>query len=261
MHIGCSCCKSLTLTNLSAEDEMATALAKMVDQIWKDKGIKEGTFNSEVTALFEKQLWDGVVKGFGMDLSQADYDTPDYQMLQALKDNVQHFSEAKNYHQLRELSDALIGDDGKLRSRSQFMEAAAKINEAYTSRYLAVEYELAVAGGQMSAKWVQIQANKDTLPLLEFDAVLDGQTTELCKSLNGVILPIGHPFWNTYYPPNHFNCRSTVRQRGTGKVTPADNIPSADIPNMFKTNLGKQGLIFPPDHPYFIDLPEELKKQ
>lgn len=231
----------------------------MIEQIWRDKGIAEGTINPEATALIEQQLWKGVVKGYGFGLEDIAYDTPDFNMLQALKQNVSHFSHAKNYHQLRELTDALLDDAGTLRTRAAFMEAAAKINEAYISRYLAVEYELAVAGAQMAGKWVDITRNADTLPLLQFDAVLDAQTTALCKSLDGIIVPITHPYVKKYYPPNHYGCRLTVKQLASGKVTPDDQLPYPEIPKMFSVNLGEQQLIFPADHPYFIDLPESLK--
>jgi hypothetical protein len=86
---------------------------------------------------------------------------------------------------------------------------------------------------------------------------MDGRTTALCSSLNGVRKPADDEFWDTYYPPNHFSCRSTVRQSGGGSVTPDKDIEYPDIPKMFQTNLGKQGLIFPPGHAYYTDLPKK----
>jgi len=106
----------------------------------------------------------------------------------------------------------------------------------------------------MASKWVGF----DEDAMLEFDAVMDGRTTEKCASLNGTRLPKSHPFWNTYYPPNHFNCRSTVRQVYSGKATAADNIPSANIPPMFKVNLAKEQLAFPPDSAYYEGLPNYI---
>ena len=65
------------------------------------------------------------------------------------------------------------------------------------------------------------------------------------------------PFWNVYYPPNHFKCRSTVRQRSGTYTTPDHKIEQAEIPPMFRTNLAKNGLVFPNEHPYWKDMPEE----
>ena len=39
------------------------------------------------------------------------------------------------------------------------------------------------------------------------------------------------------------------------------HIPHADIPDMFRTNLGKQGLIYPPGSSYYEGLPEGIAKQ
>lgn len=228
----------------------------MVDGIWKDKGFAPGTINPEVTGAFSKVLWKAVGQGYGKDLLSIDYDTPDFNMLAALKKNVWQFSSAKNYTQMRQLSDALLDNYGKLRTFEQFKEAAFAINQDHIGRYLKAEYELAVAGSQMAGKWVEIEANKKILPLIQFDAVIDSQTTDLCKSLDGVTVPVDHPYVKKYYPPNHWGCRLTVRQLASGVVT--KNLPHPEIPEMFRTNLGQQGLVFPKGHPYFIGTPGDV---
>jgi SPP1 gp7 family putative phage head morphogenesis protein len=45
---------------------------------------------------------------------------------------------------------------------------------------------------------------------LEYSAILDGRTTDLCRELDGRIYPSDSDVWNTYRPPNHFNCRSLL---------------------------------------------------
>ena len=44
----------------------------------------------------------------------------------------------------------------------------------------------------------------------QFDAVLDGATTDVCRAMHGKVFPKDHPVWDTHMPPNHFNCRSSV---------------------------------------------------
>lgn len=245
---------------LSATEEkgFTDAVASMVERVWKEKGLPEGDMDKPVVAEFAKRLWAGVEKGYGKKLTDVDFSSPDNDMLTALQKNVWQFSAAKNYQQLRALTDALIGDDGKLRSYKDFKLEAFKINDQHINQWLNTEYDLAVSGSQMAAKWVNITAQSDTLTLLEFDAVIDSRTSDLCRSLNKTILPIDDPFWKTYYPPNHFRCRSTVWQRQKGKITPADKIPSADIPPMFRVNLAQEQLVFPPKHTYWTDLPKEV---
>lgn len=53
---------------------------------------------------------------------------------------------------------------------------------------------------------------------LEYSAIMDDRTTEICSSLNGDIYPVDDEVWATFTPPNHYNCRSLlipVTQRDT----------------------------------------------
>lgn len=47
-------------------------------------------------------------------------------------------------------------------------------------------------------------------PYWIYNAVDDSRTSELCYELNGKCYHYDHPFWDKFYPPNHFNCRSSV---------------------------------------------------
>ena len=254
-------CCDLSHDDLSdpGKGDLPKYLAEMVASIWKEKGFKEGTINRDVTTEFANRLFSGVEKGYGKKIAALNYNTPDWHKLASLQKNVWHFSAAKNYTQLRQLSNALIGEDGKLRSYSKFKEEAFKINNTHINQHLKAEYQLAVSGAQMAAKWVHIQETKDVLPLLEFDAVMDERTSQICSGLNGTVLPVDHPFWQIYYPPNHFLCRSTANQLRAGELTL--NPPNADIPKMFQINLGEKGLIYPPGHSYYVDLPEGVENQ
>lgn len=236
-------------------DDLAADLAAMVERIWKAKGMP-ASIDKKITSAFAKELWSGTTKGYGKDLIGIAYDSPDYEMLKKLQNSVYQFSAAKNYQQLKSLTQALIGDDGKLRTYSQFKNAAFQINDTHVNQWLKTEYDTAIASGQMASKWVDIKNNSSTT-MLQFDAVMDGHTSQICSSLNGVIRPVDDPFWKQYYPPNHFGCRSTVRQRSGGKATPEANIVYPEkVPPMFKVNLALEGLVFPDGHPYFNHVPE-----
>lgn len=45
---------------------------------------------------------------------------------------------------------------------------------------------------------------------LEFSAILDGRTTEVCEHMDQRVFGVNDPVWDSYYPPLHFNCRSLV---------------------------------------------------
>lgn len=230
----------------------------MLNDLWHTKALPGGMIDREVTTLFAQRMWASAVKGYGSDLHTLDWETPDWNMLASLQKDVWHFSSAKNYQQLRELSNAMIGPDGKVRTESQFFEEARGINEKFVKQHLAVERNLAIASAQESSKWVSIQEDKDIFPLIAFDVVVDGHTSEICLPLSGVIVPVDHPYVKIYYPPNHFGCRTTTRKLRSGKIT--TDLPYPDIPEMFRTNLAQEGLIFPPGHAYYVDIPEQVKK-
>lgn len=200
---------------------------------------------------------EGVKKGFGKDYVDIDFNKPDYNLLHSLEKNVWQFSSAKTYNQLKQMSEALYKPDGSLRSFDEFRIQTTIITGKHL-RHLKAEYNTAVASAQMAAKWKTIQEQKDTYPLLQFEAVEDERTTAICLDLHEVIRPVDDPFWLQYYPPNHYNCRSTVRQLRKGDITPTSEIIYPVIPDIFKVNLGERGLAFPEDHAYFTDTPPEV---
>lgn len=259
---GHQCCDhSGSLNNLLGSSDGEEEAFRLVMEIWHKKRMPD-QISEEMTTHFASKLWSGVQKGFGDKLADVDYDTPDFVMLKKLQESVFHFSAAKNYHQLKALSQALLNNEGKLRTWSEFKEEAHKINDAHVNHWLKAEYEMAVASGQMASTWTRIMENEKELPLLKFDAVNDNRTSPVCKDLDGVIRPVNDTFWDVYYPPNHWGCRSDVQQLAHGQITPADKIITPEkMPQMFKTNLAKNGLAFPKDHPYFKGLPEKVNEQ
>ncbi|MGZ3753594.1 MAG: minor capsid protein [Mucilaginibacter sp.] len=201
---------------------------------------------------------EAIVEGFGNKLADIPWDSPDYQMLAELQNNAWQFSAAKSASQIRDMNAALIGPDGKLRSYNDFKIAAQQITNEQL-RWLRTEYDSAIAGAQMAAKWKNIVAKNDKFPLLQFDAVIDERTSAICRPLDKVTLPVDDPFWRVYYPPNHFNCRSTVRQLRTGEVTDKADIKYPEnVPDNFKFNVGIEGRAFPTDGDYYDDLPAHL---
>lgn len=193
----------------------------------------------------------GVEAGYGQSWEGVPYYGEDFDMLAALQRNVVQFSNAKDYTMQRAMLNGLIDGNGKLRSWGDFKTVAYSIGEQHNKTWLRAEYDLSIASAQMAAKWNKAVKNSDTLPLMQFDAVQDNRTSHLCRDLDGIILPIDHWFWKEYYPPNHWNCRSTVRSLATGKVSDLSKYYLPELKREFQTNLAQNGLVYPKDHPYF----------
>jgi SPP1 gp7 family putative phage head morphogenesis protein len=50
----------------------------------------------------------------------------------------------------------------------------------------------------------------DFVVAFEYSAILDGSTTVICKHLDDKVYGAKNPLWDTYRPPNHYNCRSVL---------------------------------------------------
>jgi SPP1 gp7 family putative phage head morphogenesis protein len=205
-----------------------------------------------------KTLLDALYKGYGGTLKDFKPDTRDYELLDELRTSVFHFSAAKTATQMQEMTEALVDNNGTVRSFSEFKKIAAEIFDTYNVRYLETERNTALASGQMAVLWNRIETEKKLFPYLEISVVEDDNTSEICQPLDGITLPVDDPFWDEYYPPNHFNCRSTVKQldedakQSTGdQVDHAKEHADEHMTDEFKMNVGKDGYVFKDDHPYF----------
>lgn len=67
---------------------------------------------------------------------------------------------------------------------------------------------------------------------LEYSAILDDRTSDICRALDNDVWSADSPNWDTYRPPNHFNCRSVLvpvtRVDGwDGQESPRPNVDPA----------------------------------
>lgn len=210
--------------------------------------------------LTVKTLSDRVIDSFQV---KADFTTPDAEMLTRLVRDVWQFSGAKNYQQMRDLTLALKDEHGKLREYTEFKEIAEGIIDKYNETWLKTEYNFAISSSQSAARWAEFEKEAAIIPNLKYQTVGDDHVRLSHQVLDGIIRPIVDSFWITHYPPNDWGCRCEAVQslEGYGKITPDKNMPVVDIPEMFKTNLAKTGLIYPKNHPYYTGVPRaEISK-
>lgn len=57
-----------------------------------------------------------------------------------------------------------------------------------------------------------MEMEEDPPAFLEFIGIEDERQSDICKAYSGRILPYTDPWWDTHWPPLHYNCRSTVRE-------------------------------------------------
>lgn len=76
----------------------------------------------------------------------------------------------------------------------------------------AVIYNTNMRMARAAGRWEQMQRVKERRPYLRYVAVLDSRTRPHHKAHHGMVLPVDDPWWDTWYPPNGWNCRCTVQQ-------------------------------------------------
>lgn len=176
----------------------------------------------------------------------------------ALRNNAFIFSGFKTYHSLSEVGLALTDPDGKVKSFEQFSRDVLAIDAKYNVNYLRAEYNHAVRSSQMAVKWNDAVRDGDRY-LLQYRTAGDERVREAHAALNGVTLPPSDPFWDSYYPPNGWNCRCTVvqvlrddyRQSDSAAAIAAGEACTAEPKQrIFRYNPGKKLQVFPPKHPY-----------
>ncbi len=219
----------------------------------------KGVIDDNMTVLVARHLADAMNEGTGTDIVKAAFTGKDYALLDKLEKNIYSFSSAKDYHQLKLMSQALKDDKGNIRPFADFKDDAMKINKVFNKSWLETEYNTAISSANASARWAEYDQDKDVMPFLKYQTVEDDRVRDDHALLDQTVKPVDDGFWDTYYPPNGFNCRCTTVQLPAGTSSPDG--PRPELPKMFRTNLGKKEILFPQGHPYYEGLPKSLAKK
>jgi SPP1 gp7 family putative phage head morphogenesis protein len=176
----------------------------------------------------------------------------------ALRNNAFIFSGFKTYHSLSEVGLALTDPDGKVKPYDQFRRDVLAIDRKYNTNYLYAEYNHAVRSAQMAVKWNDITRDGDRYNL-QYRTAGDERVREAHAALDGTTLPPSDPFWESYMPPNGWNCRCNVVQvlhddyrqsDSSAAIAAGEACTSEPKQQIFRYNPGKQLKLFPPKHPY-----------
>lgn len=162
---------------------------------------------------------------------------------------------------MRDITLALKDEKGKVREFADFKREVETISSKYNENWLRTEYNFAIASAQNAARWVDFENDARDIPFLMYQTVGDNAVRQSHAELDGIVRKINDVFWNTHYPPNGYGCRCEAVQ-APGVESDQKEIPSnSSVPQIFRTNLAKTGLIYPKGHPYFKDIPAvELRK-
>lgn len=170
------------------------------------------------------------------------------------------FSGLKTFHELNEAFPSLLDENGNKKTFERFLNDVRKIDKTYNANYLRAEYNFVQASAEMAAKWEGFMEDGDHY-YLQYRTQHDDKVRPEHASLDRVTLPPSDSFWESYYPPNGWNCRCTVVQvlKRKYEPTPHDEAMSlgeealqTDKKGIFRFNSGKEQKTVPDYNPYTI---------
>lgn len=189
---------------------------------------------------------------------------PSAAMMHKLLKHAAVFATFKNHQKAKEVKDALIDPKTKnIRSRNSFLKEVEKIEGKYNKAWLATEYNTALRTARQALKWDNIHEKKHLYPFLRYveSTAKDKRPEHL--ALVGIVEPIESPFWDTYYPPNGWNCQCSVEALSAIPHDYDKKIPKnpPNVPEQFKADLTRRYKIFNEDmHPYY-EVEEEVAEK
>lgn len=181
-------------------------------------------------------------------------------MRQRLEESNYIFSGMKTFHELNEAFPSLLDENGNRKPFEQFLNDVRKIDSKYNSNYLRAEYNFVNSSAVMAAKWEEFKQYGDRY-YLQYRTAGDKRVRPEHAALNRVTLPISDSFWETFFPPNGWNCRCTVVQVRKSKYEPTDHdeamsrgdaATGKDTRGLFRFNPGMQQKAMPDYNPYTI---------
>ncbi|OHD80491.1 MAG: hypothetical protein A3J97_10725 [Spirochaetes bacterium RIFOXYC1_FULL_54_7] len=83
-------------------------------------------------------------------------------------------------------------------------------------------YQTNLQTSYMAGRYQEQAANIDDRPYWQYVAVMDAATRPSHAAMNGLVFPADDPFWDSFYPPNDWGCRCSVRALSPDNVKERD---------------------------------------
>lgn len=72
-------------------------------------------------------------------------------------------------------------------------------------------YQTNLQSAYMAGRYKSFMDNVEARPYWQYTAVMDRRTRPTHAAMNGLVFRADDPFWDSFYPPNGYNCRCRVR--------------------------------------------------
>lgn len=144
--------------------------------------------------------------------SSATPPTHEEDFLRALRHSNEVFSAFKVHSMSTKMAERLIGEDGKLRTFSEWRKAVAPIARHQVGSWLQTEYDTAILRAHQAADWLEFERNKDIFPNLRWMPTTSPAPEAAHRVFwsKPVVLPIDDPFWSEHRPGDRWNCKCSL---------------------------------------------------
>lgn len=71
-------------------------------------------------------------------------------------------------------------------------------------------YDVNMRQSYAAGRWARIERNQARMPFVIYKTMNDERVRASHRPWHNLVLPVGHPFWRTHYPPCGWRCRCTA---------------------------------------------------
>ena len=229
-------------------------------------------------------LQSDVYKGWGKSLHKAEVASQEWLLLNDFRENINVFSGAKTFDQIKESQRLILESKGILRPFNDYLTDVKELNALYNETWLRTERDTALSQAQNARIWTDFEGMKEDFPYLVYRTQKDVRVRHSHRALEGFTAKVDDPYWSSIMPQNAFNCRCFVEQLTEGErstkeweqqrvkennegLSDKEKIKSLkDVPDkLFNYNSAKDRIIFKTEgvgsHPYMkVDKAFEVLK-
>lgn len=222
-----------------------------------DGQIKEGYIDDAIYTHTANKLMEAVFEGMGQ--NSFSYDDVNNELAAYLQQNIHAFSAAKTLVELEHFRDLMVGDDGKIISRSQYINRVFDEGYRFNKTYLETEYNTAYSSAQTAVEFNDFGDDA----AIQISTVGDDRVRPQHQILDGFTALKSDNIWKKLCPPFDFNCRCRLIPGIASNIDGTKKpglVTRAGISKHFQRNTATDMVIYKDSHPYFKGARPTLKE-
>lgn len=241
LYACCDCTVKLSDINVKFAKIDKSIVDDFLTQFYRGQ-LKTNDLHADLFKSYYMRFVQYIESGYGLSFYKPS-SLDELKLFESMKQNVSLFSA----HKHNSLADELSGLRGL--PFNDYIKEARELAGRYNVDYLETELHAAFASANSARRWADYQNSKDLYPNLIYDTAGDERVRESHRAMDGKVFAIDDPIWDTWMPPNGYNCRCITTQTDDPVSQRPDD--SVVVDKGFAHNPGKSLKVYQSDHPYF----------